>query len=83
MTIEIHQPELEALIAQRMQSGVFRSVEDVLLQALRSAPIVETAPQVSSHPSSADFLAAMQSSPLNEIELEHPHPYLPVRDVDF
>jgi hypothetical protein len=25
----------------------------------------------------------MQSSPLNEIELEHPRPNLPVRDVDF
>jgi hypothetical protein len=63
MTLEIHQPELEALIAQRMQSGVFRSVEEVLLQALRSAPIVEIGRQAASLPSSADFLAAMQSSP--------------------
>ncbi len=35
MTIEIHEPELEALIEERMRSGEFASVEDVLLDALR------------------------------------------------
>ena len=34
MTIEIHQPELEALIRQRMASGHFQSVEDLLWQSL-------------------------------------------------
>lgn len=38
MTIEIHRPELEALILQRMESGAFDSVEDVILQALKSLP---------------------------------------------
>jgi Arc/MetJ-type ribon-helix-helix transcriptional regulator len=37
MTIEIHEPELEALIQQRMASGAFRSVEDVLKAALQPA----------------------------------------------
>jgi hypothetical protein len=36
MTIEIHQPELEGLIRQRMESGAFRSVEDFLMHALVS-----------------------------------------------
>ena len=36
MTIQINQPELEALIQQRLQSGAFRDVEDVLLQALKA-----------------------------------------------
>ncbi|ADW69323.1 hypothetical protein [Granulicella tundricola] len=40
MTIEIHQPELEALIQQRMASGHFQDVEDVLIQALKLAPSV-------------------------------------------
>ncbi len=35
MTIEIHQPEIEALIQQRLQSGAFHDVEEVLLHALR------------------------------------------------
>jgi hypothetical protein len=35
MTIEIHQPELEALIRQRMESGAFRNVEDFLMQTLK------------------------------------------------
>lgn len=37
MTIKVHQPELEALIQQRMATGRFRDVEDVLLDALRAA----------------------------------------------
>ncbi len=41
MTIEIHRPELEALIRERMNSGGFHDVEDVIMQALRSAPAVE------------------------------------------
>jgi len=38
MTIEIHEPELEVLIAQHMKTGAFRDVEEVLLHALRAAP---------------------------------------------
>jgi antitoxin ParD1/3/4 len=34
MTIEIKRPEIEALIQQRLHSGVFESVEDVLFDAL-------------------------------------------------
>jgi len=34
MTIEINRPEIEALIQQRLQSGAFESVEDVLFDAL-------------------------------------------------
>jgi hypothetical protein len=39
MNIEIHKPELVALIAQRMESGAFRDVEDALLHALKSTPV--------------------------------------------
>ena len=34
MTIEINRPEIEALIQQRLRSGAFQSVEDVLFDAL-------------------------------------------------
>ncbi len=37
MTIEIHQPETEALIHQRLQSGAFHDVEDVILHAFKSS----------------------------------------------
>jgi hypothetical protein len=37
MNIEIHQPELESLIHQRMKSGAFRTVEDFLMHALVTA----------------------------------------------
>jgi hypothetical protein len=36
MTIEIHKPELEALIRQRMESGAYQNVEDILIDALKS-----------------------------------------------
>jgi hypothetical protein len=46
MTIEIHQPELEHLIQQRMKSGAFRSVEDFLMQTLITAvPAHDIPPQ--------------------------------------
>src|ERR1700677_774194 len=34
VTIEIKRPEIEALIQQRLRSGVFENVEDVLFDAL-------------------------------------------------
>jgi len=34
MAIEIKRPEIEALIQQRLRSGAFESVEDVLFDAL-------------------------------------------------
>lgn len=42
MTIEITRPEVEALIRRRLQSGAFSDVEDVLLDALRSAEAADT-----------------------------------------
>jgi hypothetical protein len=39
MSVEIHQPEIEALIEQRMASGAFNDVEEVLIHALKSAPL--------------------------------------------
>lgn len=38
MIIEIHKPELESIILERMASGEFQNVEDVLMQALKPAP---------------------------------------------
>jgi hypothetical protein len=37
MIIEINKPELEDLIRERMASGEFQDVEDVLIQALKSS----------------------------------------------
>ncbi len=42
MTIEINRPEIEALIQQRLHSGVFESVEDVLFDALEMQSERET-----------------------------------------
>lgn len=88
MNIEIQQPELEALILDRMQSGAFATVEDVLLNALKATPWSsgerDTAQnEGSSVPTTADLIAAMQASPYKEINLEPSRDGMPVRNVGF
>ena len=83
MTIEIHRPELEALIFQRMESGGFQNVEDVLFQALKTSPPVEGRAGTSSDKrTGADLIAALQASPYRELDIEPPRVRLStVRDV--
>jgi hypothetical protein len=83
MTIEIQKPELEALIRQRMESGGFHSVEDVLLQVLKSAPPATELHAEAPIQTGADLVAAMQASPYREISLEPARGPHPVRDVTF
>ena len=75
MTIEITSPDVEALIRQRMQSGAFKSPEDVILAALRSQPDTRTG---------ADLIVAIQACPYPDVDIEPqriPSPL--VRDVPF
>ena len=81
MTIEIQRPELEALIHERMKSGTFQSVEDVLLQALKSAPPAAASSGEAATHTGADLVAAMQSSPYREVDIEPAGTLLPVRGV--
>jgi hypothetical protein len=86
MTIEIQKPELEALILERMQEGGFASIEDALMQALESSPIVARHPEDSCDGrTGADLIAALQASPYRElnIEPERVRLSLPARDVSF
>jgi hypothetical protein len=87
MTIEICKPELEALIQERMKSGAFQNVEDVLIQALKSSPppaVEGPGPSDEAHtPTGAALVAAMQASPYKEIVFEPMRERLPVRDVVF
>ena len=86
MTIEIHRPELEALIRERMkiEGG---DVEDVLMQALTSSPPAteKNAGFSDKKPAAtgADLVAAMQASPCKEIDLVQTRDRMPVRDVVF
>ena len=87
MTIEIQRPELEALILERMQLGAFPTVEDALLQALKSSPLLSEQGAAESNgtpgPTGADLVAAMQASPYKDITLEPARDRMPVRDVAF
>ena len=87
MTIEIRRPELEALIRERMKSGAFRNVEDVLMQALKAAPAPEEKDAGRSYEKSpamgSELVEAMQASPFKEIGLEPGRARMPVRDAGF
>jgi hypothetical protein len=88
MTIEIHAPELEALIRERMKRGMFRDVEDFLMQSLTSPWLpAEGAGQLSPPEDSrtgADLIAAMQASPYPEVSIEPArYPLTVVRNVEL
>ncbi len=87
MTIEIHRPELEALIRERMKSGGFQNPEDALMQALQSSPLTAGKDTGLSHEmaaaTGAELVAAMQASPYKDISLEPTRDRMPVRDVAF
>jgi hypothetical protein len=87
VTIEIQAPELEALIQDRMRSGAFESVEDVLLQALRSWPSRKEGSNSSAGGKSvitgAKLVSAMQTSPFKDLCLDVDSERSPVRNVAF
>ncbi len=84
MAIEIHRPELEALILERMKLGGFQNVEDALMQALETSPVTDAKPATAAKGrTGADLIAAIQSSPFREIEIEPARYRMPVRDVTF
>ena len=69
MIIEIHKPEVENLIRERMASGAFQNVEDFLMQAFQSSPAVEqpAAPPRKPKKSLGQFLL---ESPLRDLGLK-------------
>jgi hypothetical protein len=82
MTIEIQTPALEDLILQRMESGGFQTVEELLLQALKTPPTTaEQAARAAAPRTGADLIAALQASPYREIDIEPARYRLPLRDV--
>jgi hypothetical protein len=82
VTIEIHKPELEAMIVERMKVGGFHDVEDVLLYALQhSGTTGEPTLKQRENRTGADLIAALQSSPHREIDIEPSRHRLPIRDV--
>jgi hypothetical protein len=83
MTIEIHQPELEALIHERMQSGAFASVEDVLLQALRGSASPKPLPNGVTGLTGAVIVAAMQACPYPDFDFEMERFPMTIRDPEF
>jgi len=69
---------------ERMKTGGFQSVEDALMQALETSPVTDAKPAPTAKTrTGADLIAAMQSSPYRELEIEPARYRMPVRDVTF
>lgn len=86
MTIEIERPELEALIHNWMRSGAFASVEDALIQALKSAPAPTSGSTSSRTPADLNgqaLVAAMQASPWKDVDLEPARAAMAVRGMQI
>jgi hypothetical protein len=60
MTIQITRPEVEELINQRLQSGVFKDAEDVILQALQSSPPTTPLPDTPPAKDIVELFAALR-----------------------
>lgn len=76
MIIEIHKPELEHLIRERMKTGEYQDVEDALLQALKSSSPPEHS-AVSPRGPKKSFGQFLLESPLRQsgLRLQRPKDY--------
>ena len=71
MMIEIHSPEVEAIIHQRMNAGGFRNAEEVVIQALKSFSVAKTPTAVPSRPESRKSLAQLfADSPFKGLDID-------------
>ena len=71
MVIEIHSPEAEAIIRQRMSAGGFKDAEEVILHALKSSPVAETPDAATRRPASRKSLAQLfADSPLKGLDID-------------
>lgn len=61
MIIEIHKPELEALIVERMRVGGFQNLEDALMHALEMSSRAGPQPPNEENRTGADLIASASS----------------------
>jgi len=82
MNLEIHTPELEQRLQRQIQCRHFHDVDELLTKALDA--LDEKAPlpgNAHDERTGSDLIAALQSSPYRELEIEPERFRLPVRDV--
>jgi hypothetical protein len=71
MQLEIESPELEALIAERLESGGSQAIEEILLRALSAAPVPEPPGDAASHRQTGrkSLAALFADSPFRGVDL--------------
>ena len=91
MNLEIHKPELVRRVNAHIQNGRFHDADEVLEKALDALEERATDPPTGQAAKSddrrtgADLIAALQSSPYRDLEIEPARFRLPMpaRDVTF
>ncbi len=71
ITIEIHSPEAEDIIRQRMSAGGFKDAEDVVIQALKASCAAEPRAGAARRPAGRKSLAQLfADSPFKGLDID-------------
>ena len=82
MTIEIHRPELEAPIEQRMRTGAFQNIDDLLMYALKSTP-EDATPKYQRPPGKKSLAQLFAESPFRGLDLDCERSHDTLRPADL
>ncbi len=83
MTIEIHEPKVEALLQKWMESGLFRSEEEAIGTALESAVTRPVPTETHRGTTGAALFEALRRCPYPDVDLEPSRSSMPVRDFSW
>ena len=84
MTIQITQPEVEAIIHERLQSGQFEDINELLAKALNALEQKEATPKPRQRPPGRKSLVELfAESPLKGLELDFSRNKSTGRPVDL
>ena len=78
--IEIQEPELEALIMERLYAGQFENVEQAVMDALKTAPPPKRPNLTDSGRKGSEIITAFQRCPVKEFDFEPERLYSPISD---
>ena len=78
--IQIQEPQLEALIMERLRAGSFENVEQALMDALIQAPPPRQSPCADTAPTGAEIIAAFQRCPVKDFSFGSEPIYSPISD---
>jgi hypothetical protein len=87
MNLEIREPELVQRVTERIQTGQFHDVDELLTKALdaldEKAPLPMSPVSAQAKKTGAAILAALQACPYPEVDLTPPRVPIFVREIEL